>query len=156
MVVVAVRGVGTLGAELRDLHLTFVDDRTVVQLAPLNDGFATHVYLSRLWANAQEQSGVIKGLLVTMLPTCKVYLNEDDDDDDDDVKEQVRQAPTFMVVLTSQYLCSRKCMLGLLTAWRLRKPIVVLREADVRYGGLSARAFAEEVALYVARYGKGV
>ena len=61
-----------------------------------------------------------------------------------------------MVVLTTQYLGSRKCMLGLRTAWRLRKPIVVLREADVRYSGLSARAFAEEVALYVARYGKGV
>jgi hypothetical protein len=66
-------------------------------------------------------------------------------------EEQVHEASTFMVVLTSQYLCSRKCMLGLLTAWRLRKPMVVLREADVRYGGLSARAFAEEVALYVAR-----
>ena len=61
-----------------------------------------------------------------------------------------------MAVLTTQYLCSRKCMLGLLTAWRLGKPIVVLREADVRYGGLSARGFAEEVALYVARYGKGM
>ena len=61
-----------------------------------------------------------------------------------------------MVVLTTQYLCSRKCMLGLLTAWRLRKPIVVLREADVRYGGLSARAFAVEAALYVARYGEGI
>ena len=119
-------------------------------------------------------------LLVTMLPTCKVYLNEDDDDDDVDIEEQahsahypplracgtvhclsppcrgagapnpdpnpdpnpnpnprqVHEASTFLVVLTTQYLTSRKCMLGLLTAWRLRKPIVVLREADVRYGGL--------------------
>ena len=72
------------------------------------------------------------------------------------IEEQVHEASTFLVVLTTQYLGSRKCMLGLLTAWRLRKPIVVLREADVRYGGLSACAFAEEVALYVARYGKGV
>ena len=72
------------------------------------------------------------------------------------VEEQVHEASTFMVVLTTQYLGSRKCMLGLRTARRLRKPIVVLREADVRYGGLSASAFAEEVTLYVARYGKGV
>ena len=27
-----------------------------------------------------------------MLPTCKVYLNEDDDDDDVDVEEQVNHA----------------------------------------------------------------
>ena len=156
MVVVAVRGIGVLGVEVRDLQLTFVDDRSVVQLPPLDDSFATHVYMSRQHANAQEQSSVIKGLLVTMLPTCKVYLNEDDDDDDGDVEDLVHEASTFMAVLTTQYLCSRKCMLGLLTAWRLGKPIVVLREADVRYGGLSARGFAEEVALYVARYGKGM
>ena len=72
------------------------------------------------------------------------------------VGEQVHEASIFMVVLTTQYLGSHKCMLGLLTAWRLRKPIVVLREADVRYGGLSAGSFAEEVSLYLARYGNGV
>ena len=72
MVVAAVRGIGVLGVELRELQLTFVDDRSVVQLPPLDDSFATHVYMSRQHANAQEQSSVIKGLLVTMLPTCKV------------------------------------------------------------------------------------
>ena len=95
MVVVAVRGIGVLGVELRDLQLTFADDRTVVQLPPLDDSFATHVYMSRQHGNAQEQSSVIKGLLVTMLPTCKVYLNEDDEDDDVDVEEQVHEASTF-------------------------------------------------------------
>ena len=30
---------------------------------------------------------------------------------------QVHEASTFMVVLTTQYLCSEKCMLGLCTAW---------------------------------------
>ena len=116
MVVVAVRGIGVLGVEVRDLQLTFVDDRSVVQLPPLDDSFATHVYMSRQHANAQEQSSVIKGLLVTMLPTCKVYLNEDDDDDDGDVEDLVHEASTFMAVLTTQYLCSRKCMLGLLVS----------------------------------------
>ena len=72
------------------------------------------------------------------------------------VAEQVHEASIFMVVLTTQYLGSHKCMLWLLTAFRLRKPIVVLREADVRYGGLSAGSFAEEVSLYLARYGNGV
>ena len=68
----------------------------------------------------------------------------------------MHEASIFVVVLTTQYLCSHKCMLGLLTAFRLRKPIVVLREADVRYGGLSAGSFTEEVSLYLARYGNGV
>ena len=116
MVVIAVRGIGVLGVELRALQLTFADDSTVVQLPPLDDSFATHVYVSRQHGNAQEQSSVVKGLLVTMLPTCKVYLNEDDDDDDGDVEDLVHEASTFMAVLTTQYLCSRKCMLGLLVS----------------------------------------
>ena len=45
---------------------------------------------------------------------------------------QVHEASAFFVVLTTQYLSSRKCMLGLLTAWRLRKPIIVLRDPDQR------------------------
>ena len=49
----------------------------------------------------------------------------------------MHEASTFLVVLTTQYLASRKCTLGLLAAFRLRKPIVLLREADVRCGGLS-------------------
>ena len=116
MVGVAMRGIGVLGVELRELQLTFTDNRTVVQLPPLRDGLATDVYISREHANAQEQSSVIKGLIVTMLPTCKVYLNEDDDDDDGDVEDLVHEASTFMAVLTTQYLCSRKCMLGLLVS----------------------------------------
>ena len=47
---------GGLGAELRDLQLTFADDRKVVQLPVLSDSFATHVYISRLWINAQEHT----------------------------------------------------------------------------------------------------
>ena len=66
------RGIGVLGMELRELQLTFADNRAVVQLPPLNDSLATHVYMSREHANAQEQSIVIKALLVTVLPTCKV------------------------------------------------------------------------------------
>ena len=66
------RGISVLGVELRELQLTFADHRAVVQLPPLNDGWATHVYMSREHANAQEQSIVIKSLLVTVLPTCKV------------------------------------------------------------------------------------
>ena len=45
-------------------------------------------------------------LLVTMLPTCKVYLNEDDDDDDVDIEEQAHSAhypPLEPAVLYTAY-----------------------------------------------------
>ena len=66
------RGIGVLGVELRELQLTFADNKTVVQLPLLSDGLAKDVYMSRKHGNAQEQAIVIKGLLVTILPTCKV------------------------------------------------------------------------------------
>ena len=124
------------GVELRDLQLTFVDDKTVVQLPMLSDSFGMHLHLSHSWRNAQDQVSEIKALLVTMIPTCKVYLDEDGDADEWEVEGQVEQATVFLCFLTSEYVGSRRCMLELLTAWREHKPIIVVREADVRCGSL--------------------
>ena len=43
LLVTALRSIGRMGVELRELQLTFVDDKTVVQLPMLNDEFATHL-----------------------------------------------------------------------------------------------------------------
>ena len=99
---------------------------------------------------------MIKSLMHTVLPTCKIYLDVDDVDEDEEVEAQVSQATALLVFLTSQYVGSRKGMLELTTAWRLRKPLIVVREADVRYGGLSAKAFEAEGELHVARHLKGM
>ena len=43
---------------------------------------------------------------MTMLPTCKVYLNEDEDDDDVDIQEQAHSAhypPLEPAVLYTAY-----------------------------------------------------
>ena len=99
---------------------------------------------------------MLKSLLYTMLPTCKIYLDEDDQDEDDEVEAQVEQASALLVFLTTEYVGSRKGMLELTTAWRLRKPLIVVREADHRFGGLSAKAFEEAVNLHVARHLRGM
>ena len=43
LLVTALRSIGRMGVELRELQLTFVDDKTVVQLPMLNNNFATHL-----------------------------------------------------------------------------------------------------------------
>ena len=43
LLVAALRSIGVIGIELRELQLTFVDDKKVVQLPMLNDEFATHL-----------------------------------------------------------------------------------------------------------------
>ena len=99
---------------------------------------------------------MLKSLLYTMLPTCKIYLDEDDADEDDEVEAQVEQASALLVFLTIEYVGARKGMLELTTARRLQKPLIVVRETDVRYGGLSARAFEAAVKLHVARHLSGM
>lgn len=99
---------------------------------------------------------MIKSLLYTMLPTCKIYLDEDDKDEDDEVEAQVEQASALLVFLTAEYVGSRKGMLELTTARRLRKPLIVVREADSRYGGLSAKTFEAELGLWMERHLRGM
>ena len=48
LLVTSLRSIGVLGVELRELHLTFVDDKSVVQLPLFNDKFATHLCTATL------------------------------------------------------------------------------------------------------------
>ena len=91
-----------------------------------------------------------------MLPTCKIYVDDDDmEDEEEEIEGQLDQTTAVLVFLTSEYVGSRKCMHELTTAWRLQKPLIVVREADSQHGGLSAKAFESEVEMYVARHLKG-
>ena len=49
LLITALRSIGVMGVEIRELQLTFVDDKSVVQLPMLNDEFATHLYISQYW-----------------------------------------------------------------------------------------------------------
>ena len=81
-------------------------------------------YISHYWRNAQEQCGVLKSLLLTMLPTCKIYVDDDDmEDEEEEIEGQLDQTTAVLVFLTSEYVGSRKCMHELTTAWRLLRPI---------------------------------
>ena len=48
LLVTGLRSIGMMGVEVRELQLTFVDDKAVVQLPMLNDEFATHLCVSTL------------------------------------------------------------------------------------------------------------
>ena len=64
---------------------------------------------------------MLKSLLYTMLPTCKIYLDEDDADEDNEVEAQVEQASALLVFLTVEYVGSRKGMLrAIRSAMRIR------------------------------------
>ena len=75
---------------------------------------------------------MLKSLLYTMLPTCKIYLDEDDADEDDEVEAQVEQASALLVFLTIEYVGARKGMLELTTARRLPVSYTHLRAHETK------------------------
>ena len=154
LLVMALQSIGRVGVELRELQLLFVDDGSIVDLPPLNHEYETHLYLSHAWKHAQDQAGTLKSLLYTCMPTCKIFLDVDDVADAEEAEEQVDQASVFLVFLTTEYVGTPKCLHELTTAWRLGKPLLVLRETDPRYGGLSAAAMRAEIELFISRKGK--
>ena len=116
-----------MGVELRELQLTFVDDKSVVQLPVFNDKFATHLCAatlpiprrptrqvsavadphiagtSRTIGSGRKTSAACSRACCTMLPTCKIYLDEDGADEDERGRAQVEQASTLLVFLTIEY-----------------------------------------------------
>ena len=159
LLVVAVgRGVGEISTQLGELSLTFADDGELVKLPPpmTERGLDTHLYVSHTWKHAQEQCSVIRSLLFTMLPSCTIRLADDNVTDADGkttLTENVSRSTVVLVFLTIEYIGSPQCLLELRTAYEQRKPLLIVREADPNYGGLSAAAFRAEVNLFLARKG---
>ena len=60
----ALRSIGIMGVELRELQLTFVDDKSVVQLPVFNDKFATHLCAATLPILAPGPPGKCPPLLI--------------------------------------------------------------------------------------------
>ena len=55
LLIIALRSLGHLGVELRELQLTFEDDGKIVVLPTLNDAFDCHLYISQAWKQAQDR-----------------------------------------------------------------------------------------------------
>ena len=152
------RSVGEISTQLGELGLTFADDGTLVTLPPTMATYDldTHLYISHTWKHSAEQCAVIKSLLFTMLPSCTIRLADDNVSGADGKKlleDNVNRSTAFLVFLTIEYIGSPQCLLELKAAYARRKPLIIVREAEPNYGGLSASAFRAEVALFVARKG---
>ena len=127
LLVLALRSIREIATELDELVCTFEDDGTLVRLPPPEEEGGSHLFLSHTWRHAQDQCGTIRSLLYTMLPTCRISLDEEDDEDGDEVEERVAQASVFLAFVTTQYVGSTASLQELTAAWRERKPIVVVR-----------------------------
>tara|TARA_B110001452_G_scaffold164551_1_gene137268 strand:- start:678 stop:4919 length:4242 start_codon:yes stop_codon:yes gene_type:complete len=152
------RSVGGITTQLGELELTFVDDGSLVLLKPPQSNLEldTHLFMSHMWRHAEDQVNNLKSLLFTMLPTCsiRVVMDAEDAAAKKQLEEQVDRSSVFLAFLTIEYIGSPQCRRELTAAYKANKPLIVVREADARFGGLCASAFRAEVALFVARNSK--
>ena len=156
LLVVAVgRGVGEISTQLGELGLQWADDGSVVTLPPprAEHGLDTHLYVSHTWRHAAEQCAVIRSLLVTMLPSCTFRIADDSvlthaadknsrrvyEEAMRRLEEDVSHSAVVLVFLTIEYIGSNQCLRELRTAYRLRKPLLILREADPTFGAAAPR-----------------
>ena len=156
LLVVAVgRGVGEISTQLGELGLKWADDGSAVTLPPplAEHDLDTHLYVSHTWKHAAEQCAVIRSLLVTMMPSCTFRIADDNvlthsadkrrrqevEEAMRRLEEDVRRSAVVLVFLTIEYIGSNQCLRELRTAYRERKPLLILREADPNFGAAAPR-----------------
>lgn len=128
---------------LRALALT--DGGALVELDPPSAGAkGFHLFLSHVWRHGQDQVGVIKSMLLVMLPSIRCFLDVDSLQDLAMLEAHVRDSDVVLILLTADYLSSRNCRRELTEAVRLSKPIVVVRETDPNHGLVTLAALREE------------
>jgi len=135
VVALGMRAIARARRATDQLRLTHADDGTPVVLGPpltkseaAPEGF--HVFLSHVWRWGQDQAGVLKSSMHTMLPGCAVFLDVDDLDSIAKLEGYISASECVLIVLTRDYLSSANCRRELAEAYRQRKAMLVLLETD--------------------------
>ncbi|KAL1508306.1 hypothetical protein AB1Y20_004417 [Prymnesium parvum] len=102
----------------------------------LEENFSYHLFISHVWASAQDQAAVIKRRLQTMLPSVVVFLDVDDLTDISALEAYVQQSVVVLTFLSRHYFASRNCLRELRAAI-YQKPLLRVHEADEARGGQS-------------------
>jgi len=107
-----------------------------VPLLRLREGRMYHLFLSHVWASAQDQVAVIKRRLQSMLPSVRVFLDVDDLTDISALEAYVKQSNVVLTFLSRHYFDSRNCLRELREA-AFTKPLLRVHESDEARGGQS-------------------
>jgi hypothetical protein len=103
------------------------------------------MFLSHVWATAQDQVAVIKRQLQALLPGVRVFLDVDDLEDVAGLEKCVQQSAVILLFLSRGYFKSRNCRRELAAMLKMRKPIVLVHESDETKGGAPLEELKEEL-----------
>ena len=125
-------------------------DRAIVRVRQLPFEHS-HVFISHVWRSGQDQARSIKALLTGLLRELVVWLDVDDLDDISKLEQLVDTTDALLVFLSgsiieddagtfvevSDYYRSANALREIRHALKREKPIIYVRETDVRHGGVS-------------------
>ena len=104
-----------------------------------------HLFLSHVWAHAQDTAGAIKTALSFLVPSCRVFLDVDELDDISSLETAVGQTDVVVIIITDKYLSSANCRRELTAAIGRQKPLVLLVECDTDKGATSVGLMRAEL-----------
>ena len=121
-------------------RLKYAKDGKWVELAPLADAQAYHLFLSHAWPAAQDRMRIIKARFLEALPSCRVFLDVDNLKSGSGTAE-VDKSECILVFCTSQYFEKKNSLKELYRAVVQRRPILAVLEPDATQdGGLDQAA----------------
>jgi len=96
-----------------------------------------HLFVSHVWSTGQDQAANIKRALQVILPGSRIFLDVDDLADISALESEIGQSALVLMFLSKGYFSSRNCLREIRCAVQLRKPIVLVHEANEAKGGLT-------------------
>jgi len=121
-------------------RLKYAKDGKWVELTPLGDPQAFHLFLSHAWPAAQDRMRIIKARFAEALPSCKVFLDVDNLKAGSGTAE-VDKSECILVFCTKAYFEKKNSLKELYRAVVQRRPILAVLEPDASQdGGLDQAA----------------
>jgi len=94
-----------------------------------------HLFLSHIWSSGQDQVAIVKRQMQLLLPGVRVFLDVDDLVDIGELDKYVNASQCVLIFLSKGYFYSTNCVKELDACFQLRKPLVLVHEADAGKGG---------------------
>lgn len=101
----------------------------------LAKGLTWHLFNSRIWSTGQDAVAVIKKNLMLLLPGVQVFLDVDDLEEIGALEEYIKRSQAILFFLSKGYFRSKNCLREVRSALQLKKPIILVQEADPGKGG---------------------
>ena len=98
-----------------------------------------HLFISHTWRTGQDQPAALKLELQAQLPKAqaRIFLDVDDLEDMSKLEDHIAASKAVLLFMSKGYFLSRACLIEARACRDLKKPLILVQEADRSNGGAS-------------------